>query len=286
MQQTILDVDSSLVDSVSGSYTINLAPQDTIMVSGDTAVIDSTLNVTKPTKIESIFKEHQLQVNQPTYDKNPGGNEDWIAIHFLVGLIVFAWIRLFYAKRLKQVYKSLFGIRFQGMLEREGNLFKERISIALMIIYLISTSLLLYLLFTRIYPLDLFGLKSFKFFSLIMLAVIVGWIIKNLLNAFVGLVFKNPVVYLQYPLTNFIFNITIGSILFPVLVIAVYMPSIEMVYVALGIWAIAFIYRIIRLAVLSLSFTKFSLFNRFLYLCTFEFTPILVLIKLVMSYLD
>ena len=177
------------------------------------------------------------------------------------------------------------GNRFQGMLVREGNILRERISIALMIIYLISTSLLFYLFFTRILNSEMLQLKSFKLFSFIMLVVIVLWILKNLANTIIGRVFQNPVIISEYLLTNFIFNITVGTLLFPVLILAVYLPSVEMVYFGLGIWIISFIYRLIRLLFTSLSFTKFSLFNRFLYLCTFELSPVFILIKLVMSNL-
>ena len=195
--------------------------------------------------------------------------------------MVYSWVRLFYFKRLKQVFKSLVGIRFQGMMAREGNVFKERISIALIIIYLISTSLLIYLFFTRILNYELLGLKSFKMFSFIMLVVIVMWIFKNLSNTIIGRVFNNPVIISEYMLTNFI-----GSLLLPILILAVYLPSVEMVYFGLFIWIISFIYRLVRLTITSLSYTKFSLFNRILYLCTFELTPVLVFTKLVMSNLE
>jgi len=203
------------------------------------------------------------------------GNEDWITIHLILGLMVYAWVRLFYTKRLKQIFKSLFSLRFQGMLVRDGNIFKERISIALMIIYLISTSLLAYLVCTRILNYNLLQLDNFKLFSFIMLVVILMWIMKNMVNTIIGKVFKNPVILSEYILSNFIFNITIGSILIPILILAVYLPSVYMIYLCVLIWVFAFIYRLIRLVFTSLSYTKFSLFNRILYLCTVELMPVL-----------
>lgn len=235
--------------------------------------------------VPSILENHALKPGKIAPEAKPYGNEDWITVHFLLALAIYAWIRLFYFKRLKQAFKAFMGNRFQGMLVREGNILRERISIALMIIYLISTSLLFYLFFTRILNSEMLQLKSFKLFSFIMLVVIVLWILKNLANTIIGRVFQNPVIISEYLLTNFIFNITVGTLLFPVLILAVYLPSVEMVYVGLGIWIISFIYRLIRLLFTSLSFTKFSLFNRFLYLCTFELSPVFILIKLVMSNL-
>ena len=261
-------------------------------ISDSAAATDSTLTDTMglshsmPAElVPSILENHALKPGKIAPETKPYGNEDWITVHFLLALAIYAWIRLFYFKRLKQAFKAFMGNRFQGMLVREGNILRERISIALMIIYLISTSLLFYLLFTRILNSEMLQLKSFKLFSFIMLVVIVLWILKNMANTIIGRVFQNPVIISEYLLTNFIFNITVGTILFPILILAVYLPSVEMIYVGLGVWVISFIYRLIRLLFTSLSFTKFSLFNRILYLCTFELSPVFILIKLVMSNL-
>ncbi len=236
--------------------------------------------------VPSMLRGHKLHGPRMEPHAKPHGNEDWITVHFLIGLIVLAWIRIYYLKRLRQALKAFLSYRYQGMLVREGNILRERISIALIIIHLISTSLLAYLVFTRLLHYDLLQLKSFRMFSFIMLVVIVLWVLKNLLNTIIGKVFQNPVVTSEYILTNFIFNVSVGIFLLPVLIFAVYLPSVEMVYIGVGIWVISFIYRLIRLLLTSLSFTKFSLFNRFLYLCTFEIAPVFVLIKLVMSNLS
>jgi hypothetical protein len=235
--------------------------------------------------VPSILKDHQLRPDMIAPQARPYGNEDWITVHFLLVLVMYAWIRLFYFKRLKQAFKAFFGLRFQGMLVREGNILRERISIALMIVYLISTSLLFYLFFTRILHFELLQLSSFKLFSFIMLVVIILWILKNLVNSIIGQVFKNEIILAEYLLTNFIFNITVATFLVPLLILAVYIPSVEMIYISLAVWIISFLYRLVRLLLTGLSYTKFSLFNRILYLCTFELTPVLVLIKLVVSNL-
>ncbi len=250
------------------------------------AMEDSLIGRGSETKlVPSILKDHQLRPDMITPQSRPYGNEDWITVHFLLVLVIYAWIRLFYFKRLKQAIKAFYGLRFQGMLVREGNILRERISIALMIVYLIATSLLFYLFFTRILHYELLQLTSFKLFSFIMLVVIILWVLKNLANSIIGQVFKNEIILSEYLLTNFIFNITVATLLVPLLILAVYIPSVEMIYISLAVWIIAFIYRLIRLLLTSLSFTKFSLFNRILYLCTFELAPVLVLIKLVVSNL-
>ena len=235
--------------------------------------------------ITSMLSDHNLKPYGMEPGGRPGGNEDWITVHILLCLTVYAWVRLYYFKRLKQAFRAFFGIRFQGMLVREGNILRERISIALMIVYLISSSLLMYLFFTRILSLEILQLTGFRLFSFIMLVVILFWVLKNMANTIIGRVFRNPVIISEYLLTNFVFNITVGTVLLPIVILAVYIPSDEMIYLGCGVWVISFIYRLIRLLLTSLSYRKFSLFNRILYLCTFELAPVLVLIKLVVSNL-
>lgn len=271
-------------DTVSSAFILGVGDSVT---GSDTTLADSATASLRDsvTLAPSILGKHHLSPGKMESREKSYGNEDWITVHFLLGLAVFAWIRLFYAKRLRQAFRAFYGIHYQGMLVREGNILRERISIALMIIYLISTSLLVYLFFTRILHYQMLQLQSFRLFSFIMLVVIVFWILKNLANTIIGRVFQNPVVLSEFLLTNFIFNIAVGTILFPVLILAVYIPSDEMIYTGLAIWVISFIYRLIRLLVTSLSYTKFSLFNRILYLCTFELAPVFVITKLVMSNL-
>jgi len=212
-------------------------------------------------------------------------NIDWITIHLLVSLCLIAYVQINYSKRFKQVIKAFFGNRYMHMLTKDGNIYRERISIPLVIVYLISFSLLMFLLLTQYVYQPVFSLQGLKLFSVIILAAIITWFIKNLMINFVGNLFKNYLILTDYIHTNFVFNMIIGVLLMPIVIIAVFLPSVEMIYVGVIIWLAVYLYRIIRQVFTGLSYTKFSLFYRILYLCTFEIIPLLVLTKLVMSLL-
>ena len=212
-------------------------------------------------------------------------NIDWITIHLLVSLCLIAYVQINYSKRFKQVIKAFFGNRYMHMLTKDGNIFRERISIPLVIVYLISFSLLMFLLVTQYVYQPVFSLQGLKLFSVIILAAIITWFVKNLMINFVGNLFKNYLILTDYIHTNFVFNMIIGVLLMPIVIIAVFLPSVEMIYVGVIIWLAVYLYRIIRQVFTGLSYTKFSLFYRILYLCTFEIIPLLVLTKLVMSLL-
>ena len=152
------------------------------------------------------------------------------------------------------------------MLTKDGNIYRERISIPLVIVYLISFSLLIYLFINQYVYQPVFDLKGLKLFSVIILAVIIAWFLKNLLINFVGYLFKNYLVLTDYIHTNFVFNMVIGILLMPIVIIAVFLPSVEMVYTGVIIWLAVYFYRIIRQVFTGLSYIKFSLFYRILYL--------------------
>ena len=84
-------------------------------------------------------------------------------------------------------------------------------------------------------------------------------------------------------LTNVvIFNEAIGLIFIPFIVLLIYMPfeNKKWIYViAITLFAILYIYRFIRGIIIITSSTKFSKFYLFLYLCTLEILPSLLLIK-------
>ncbi|MCD4790248.1 MAG: DUF4271 domain-containing protein [Bacteroidales bacterium] len=278
--------DSSITDTNISSQILNKNNH----LSDDSASSDSLFSSFQTISIEdisqpSIFTSHYLEVkDQQPFERNIFSH-DWITIHLLICLCLFAWVQIYYKKRLKQIVKAFTGMRYLNQLSRDGNIFKERIAIPLLIIYLVSFSLLIYLFFTLILESTYQNMYGLKLFSGIMLFILLAWFIKNLVLNFIGNVFNNYLIVTEYILTNFIFNMITGLVLLPFIIVSVYMPSQEMIYAGAILWVLVFIYRLIRELITGLSYTKFSLFNRILYLCIFEIIPLLAITKLVMNYL-
>lgn len=278
--------DSALTDTNISAQTLN----ENNHLTDESVSSDSLFSSFQTISIEeisqpSILTSHYLEVkDQQPFERNIFSH-DWITIHLLICLSLFAWVQIYYKKRLKQIIKAFTGVRYLNQLSRDGNIFKERIAIPLLIIYLVSISLLIYLFFTFILESAFLNFYGLKLFSGIMLFILVSWFIKNLALNFIGNVFKNYLVVTEYILTNFVFNIITGIVLLPLIIVSVYMPSQEMIYTGAILWVLAFIYRLIRELITGLSYTKFSLFYRILYLCTFEIIPLIAITKLVMNYL-
>ncbi len=275
-------------DSVNNPTNGDSAVYKNLYLSDDSLRLDSTiLGISQPDEpVQSVFQSHTLKPQDKEPLEHNYTNIDWISVHFMLLLGLLAWVRINYHKRLFQIAKSFVAPRYLNQLAREGNIFRERIVIPLFVIYLISFSMLLYLLLKNFSDFHLEGYSSFQLFSIILLIVLILWFLKNILVHFIGITFKNELILQDYMLTNFVFDLISGLFLFPVLAISVYISSKEILLAALVFWLLVFVFRIARELFTGLSYTKFSLFNRFLYLCALEIIPILIFIKLVMSNLS
>jgi hypothetical protein len=235
---------------------------------------------------KSIFRSHELVVKNHVPIERNIVNRDWITFHLIICLILVAIVQMYYGKRLKQIIKAIGGGRYTSMLTKEANLFRDRISIPLFIIYLISFSLLIYLLIAGDTEPTIANLGGLKFFSIIVLLVLLTWFIKNLVLNFIGVLFKNQLILSDYMQMNFMFNMVTGLILLPFIILSVYMSFAYSIYAATVIWLLIYFYRFVRELFTGLSYANFSLYSRILYLCTFEIVPFLVVTKLIMSYLN
>jgi hypothetical protein len=120
---------------------------------------------------KSIFRSHELVAkNNMVIERNASGR-DWITFHLVICLLLFAGVQMYYNKRLRQIIKAFGGIRYTSILTKEANLFRDRISIPLFIIYLISFSLMIYLIVAGDTEPAFMSLGGLKFFSIIVLAV-------------------------------------------------------------------------------------------------------------------
>ncbi len=233
----------------------------------------------------SLFKGSEHIVHEVAPVSHTRVDNDWITVHLVIVMAMIAWVRIYYRKRFHQVLLSFFGQHYQSILYREGNIFRERISIPLLLNYLITYSIFIYLFVLDYLKYDHNNYHGFKLFALIILILLLVWIVKNLSILVSGYIFKNPVVLSDYIVTQFVFNVNTGIYIFPVVILATFVSADFAIELGIVFLIIVFIYRIFRQFFTGIEYSKFSLFNRLLYLCTFEIIPNLVLIKLILNNL-
>ncbi len=184
-------------------------------------------------------------------------------------------------RRLQQVFRSVALPYYVNQLEREGDLLSERMSLALLFVYNSSLALLLYKLAIIYSPGLLINVHGFFLFLGIFAIFIVLSLIKAVVVTFIGNVFKTTRSAHDYLVNNMIFNIVTGLLLFPAVIFCIYIDEPVYLWIAGFIVVILLVYRFIRSFMIGLSNTRYSIFYLFLYLCTLEILPLLLLLKTV-----
>lgn len=260
-----------------------------IVVQGDRLIKschDSTwegelITSNKPVETRSLFTGH---LQRPRLIKPEYGNmyqPDWIPVLLMFCFVLQAWVMFYYRKRIQQVILSPFSRRYMNQLVREGNLFNERLSVALGVVYFITLGLLIYetnvLIFEGKIP-QYFS--SFAFYLIIILVLILYWFAKILMISILGVVFKTPATTTMYLQNVLIVNISTGLVLLPLIVFVIYLKSFSFLYISLTIFILSFVFLLVRGFFIGLTLTKFSYVFLFVYLCSLEILPLIIMVKL------
>lgn len=251
--------------------------------------IDTTLNMESNPVADkewrtSVFVQHHLQPKNPVAKLHTGGPGDWVVAILLTGFFLLAWNHVFNPGRFLQVIKAALSRRYVNQLIREGNLFTERISIALIILYLITVSLLLYLINSRITGIRPETVPDWMVYLFILAGLAVYLFAKVSLIVILGMIFKTKEATYHYLLNMMLFAAVSAPLLLFLLVLMVYIPQNALFYPALALLSLFIIIRFIRGFLIGSELTKFSYLLLFVYLCSLEILPLLVVIKIVMNY--
>jgi hypothetical protein len=229
-------------------------------------------------KTTSAFEHHNLEPKHTGPLAFNQQNTDWITIAFLLSLFIFAWIQTSYSKRLHQIFRAVAQPYHINQLERDGNLFKERITLGLSLNYYLITSVFVFQI-----------LRSFEIlpteFNNLMVAGIIfaGLFSYQLLKSAViygtGIIFNTSESARQYQLIILIFNHIIGIVLLPLVVIAFYWNSSSFLFAGLITITLIIIYRIARGFLTGQDNKSYNLFYLLLYLCTLEILPLALVYK-------
>lgn len=246
---------------------------------------DTIADTTTVKSIQGLFANHELREihNNPQPINRP--HQDWLFFVLLFIVISFTWLKVFYNKNFKQILAAIVSINATNQIVRDENILVQRASVVLTVMFNIVSSVLLYqasILFD--WPSDYIsqGFSRFLIFAVLISCV---YSVKFLLLKLAGFVFR-----LDKPIANYIFNIflinnILGVFLIPLLISITFLPGMYVKYIfnlAVIFVIVSFIYRLVRGIIIGLSQEVFSIFYLFLYLCTLEIAPLLILIKLFM----
>ena len=254
--------------------------------SPDTTSNMESLVFPRPDFKNSILGIHELSARKLELIEKPQMQTDWMLAIIIFCLILLAWNHVYNPKRFTQVLRAPFSKRFVNQLVREGNLFNERIAFTLGIVYLLSLALLLFVLNERFFGFTAPNLSGILLYSAIVIGLVVFTTVKVTLVSILGIVFKTKETTYNYLLNLMIFAIITGPVILFFLVFIVYLKTPAILYLCLAIIILLFIFRFIRGFLIGMALTRFSYLLLFVYLCSLEILPLLVLLKFILNHAE
>ena len=229
---------------------------------------------------KSLFSETK-DVN--TLHSNPRITRDidWITSVLIFIIVLFTWISASNQKRMGQIFRASFSFRFVNQLLRDGDLSRELLNTILSICFVISSSLLIVLSAAYSANFEINGYSGFVMFLKVLAFTTLFFIFRILLHRIAGVIFITQSYALEYNVNSFLINHIIIISTLPLIIAGLYTEEAYFLFIAVAIYCLLFIYGIFRGSLIGISITKFSVFYLFLYLCTLEILPLLVIFKVV-----
>lgn len=227
--------------------------------------------------IPSVFNNHSLKTSYHKPLINGVENRNWLFGLLLIITILYVYIHTNFHNRYSQVKRAFLAKRYYSLLIRDGNIFKERIVIPIMIIFLISFSLVIYCTFEYLFTVSQIFSSKTTLFVYVLIGVILYQLGKSFFIQVLGEIFYARNETEAYILDNLLFKSFVSLFLLPLLWLFIYS---QFGLVLILIWVIIGVLTTIRLIkAVNNWLGVFSFFKLILYLCTLELLPIVILAK-------
>jgi len=207
---------------------------------------------------------------------------DWLWIPMLVLFVFLAVSFTKYSVQIKRYFLAMASNREFSDLMRDESQTSKMASLALNMFSLFSYSFFLFLLVLKFLN---WGLADLELYLTINAIVCGGFILKYLFILSLGFLFKaqkNSNLYISNSLLS---NKVFGIVLFPLALIVAYSFNFGNLFLngTLVVWGLVTIFKWYQGIKLGLSFSELPIVYPFLYICTLEILPTLILFKIFLA---
>lgn len=224
----------------------------------------------------------QLIVNTPVIINEvnrPDKSFDWFFISFFLLFFILSLIKFQSLKIFNLSIRGAVNKKYASALSREGDFFKSRVLIFILLYTFFGLALILYAFASPFIDINFEPAKIL----LLLTGVGVLFLFKLLLLSFTGILFDVKALVSKYIQQIILIDFYIAICLFPIAFVYNYYPFLEIAIAAGLLLTMIFIFRIIK-GFLIFN-TKFWVYENFLYFCTLEILPLLLSVKFVVNYL-
>jgi len=213
-----------------------------------------------------------------TFDRVPAPN-NWAIAIFCALLLVLTIDIVSYRRKISLLSKSLFSQRHFSLLLREGKVVGELFSFVLLIADVAIFAFALLLIVDRFHPEIVRRLTYVGVWGVLIVALQVLYWTKKICNSIYAALFdRERMVYAQQ-LYKFAFLTNAALILFPISSIAVFANNFAWLYAFIPVFVVLACLWVFK--ILKINLGRINLFHFFIYFCTLEILPYLVVVKLI-----
>jgi hypothetical protein len=224
---------------------------------------------------KSLFKYKNYYVSKDIkmIEREVNPTYGWVFGLIFISILIYSiFIKAFYSK-IKLIFKGVY-----------SNITVFPISILLFVpnFSLLIYAPLIYYNYLIYSPIN----SHFGTYLLIVLVALIFFLIKYVLIYFFGILFRLEALCSKYNFNHTLFFITDGLVLIPFVFLFYFLPNnlqFSMLIASIIAISILFLFRLLRGFALVFKNTKASQFYLFVYLCTVEFLPIIIIYKYLFS---
>ncbi|HXC04378.1 MAG TPA: DUF4271 domain-containing protein [Bacteroidia bacterium] len=235
--------------------------------------------------IPGLFTSHSLPVKHSGEAETRVKNYDsYFFLILFCAFVFFVLVKVFSRRKLQQLFLAFIKPSAMNQLLREEYAFTDRSTILLLALSWLIIPLFIFQAITHFHPLYL-ETSGMKLYGQGLLAFAGMYLVKiisiRLLSLTTGFKSEGS----EYIYTILLFNKVAGLIMFPLVLLVAFarqLNPIHLLYMGIGILSILLAYRLLRLIQSGLTTGGVSVLYLFLYLCTLEILPFVVIIKLFM----
>jgi len=198
---------------------------------------------------------------------------DWFFMSFLFLFAVLAIVKLQSLRIFSLSLRSIISAKFASALSREGDFLKTRAFIFIILFSCLGIGIILYAFLGDYFQVSMEWLKII--YAILLFSFL--FFIKFLVVYLTGILFNMKSLVLKYIQQVVLTDYYIAIFIFPLAFIYNYFPQIELFYVSAALLVLILLYRIIK--GFFIFNTKFYMYEIFLYFCTIEILPLLLIVK-------
>lgn len=204
----------------------------------------------------------------------------WQTVILIVTLILLGFAKAFSSGRFKLTLKAIVNYGVAQEITREEKVFFHSVNILLTIIHVFLISLFIYQVKDVIFYSQT-GMYPFVYYLLIVGFILAMYLIKYIFSLILFFIFEDVSISSEYIFNISLYNNLLGILLIPILGFA-YFSSLDfyfiLYYLALPTLLTTFFLRMVRLYSIG-KIKGISFFYIFLYICTLEIIPLVVLFR-------